>query len=109
MYRESKEYVKAINDYKTAIDLCTKAKPDPETKKIAPKFDLDLRLLTVRKHCAATNSVNPLWHSMSLTRQLIVSHMIQRTITANKHISAKLNKKADVKAECQDIFVQKSR
>ncbi|MBK9774161.1 MAG: hypothetical protein IPP57_25635 [Candidatus Obscuribacter sp.] len=106
MYRESKEYVKAINDYKTAIDLCTKAKPDPETKKIAPKFDLDLAS-AYRSQALCCNEFSKPAMALNVLNEAINRFPHDPNLRLLRiSTSAKLNKKADVKAECQDIFAK---
>jgi len=106
LYRELKQYQKAASDFKTAIDLCTKAKPDPETQKIDPKFTLNLYPIY---HSLAWcyNELDKPAEALNVLNEAIHRRPLEPSLRAMRvSTCAKLKKRADVKAECQDIFAK---
>lgn len=106
LYSELKQNQQAVNDFKIAIDLCIKAKPDPETQKIDPRFTLNLYPIY---HSLAWcyNELDKPAEALNVLNEAINRRPLEPSLRAMRvSTCAKLNKKADVKAECQDIFAK---
>lgn len=104
MYRESKEYKKAINDFKTAIDLSLKAKSDPKTKD--PKYSPNLMPI-YHSQAWCYNELGKPAEALNVLSEAISRFPFDPSLRLLRvSTCAKLNKKADIKSECQDIFAK---